>query len=148
MCAIYDFRPLDCVTYHSMSREACEQLLVEPDRGHPTNIILQAIGIGVKTGLGQGMVDTRLEQPVLRYELIEALHIGLNDTAAMERYLAGKNIFKSAAIIIDPDDGIAYKIGHAPPRLKADAKRVIAAERRQARLSRKKRKGRRFVQPE
>jgi Fe-S-cluster containining protein len=145
MCTIYDFRPLDCVTYHSMSREACEQLLVEPDRGHPTNAILQAIGVGVKTGLGQGMVDTQLEQPVLRYELIEALHIGLNDAAAMEKYLAGKNIFKTAAIIIDPDNGMAYKIEYAPPGLKAEAKRVIAAERRQARLSNKKRrKQRRF----
>jgi hypothetical protein len=141
LCAIYDYRPLDCVTYHSLSRPACEQLLMEPDRGHPTNAILQAISMGVKAGLGQGMVDSRLEQPVLRYELIEALYIGLNDRAAMKKYLAGKNIFKPAAIIIDPDTGAAYKIEHAPPRLKAEAKRVIAAERRQARLSRKKQKG-------
>ena len=31
LCAIYDYRPLDCVTYHSLSRQACEQLLMEPD---------------------------------------------------------------------------------------------------------------------
>jgi Fe-S-cluster containining protein len=111
-CTIYAYRPLDCVTYHSLSRQACEEILVQP------------------------------EHPALRYELIEAMHICLNDEQAMGKYLAGKNIFKPAAIIIDSERGLSYKIKYAPPHLKAEAKRVIALERRKARLDKRKhRKG-------
>jgi Fe-S-cluster containining protein len=141
-CTIYAYRPLDCVTYHSLSRQACEEILVQPERGHPANAGLQAVGIGIKTGLGQGIVAANLEHPALRYELIEAMHICLNDEQAMGKYLAGKNIFKPAAIIIDSERGLSYKIKYAPPHLKAEAKRVIALERRKARLDKRKhRKG-------
>lgn len=133
LCSIYTYRPLDCVTYHSLSRQACEEILEQPDRGHPTNATLRAIAIGIKTGLGQGIVEANLEQPAFRYEFIEAIHICLNDKRAMDKYLAGQNLFKSAAIMIDSESGVSHKIKYAPPRLKALAKRLIAQERRQAR---------------
>ncbi len=131
-CAIYANRPLDCVTYHSLSRQACEDVLAEPGRGHPTHAGLQAIGIGIKTGLGQGLATAKLERPALRYELIEAMHIGLNDERAMTKYLAGENIFKPAAIVIDPERGRGHKMRSAPPHLRAWAKRVLASEQRKA----------------
>ena len=98
---------------------------------------MRAIGTGIKTGLGQGIVEANLEHPALRYELIEAIYICLNDERAMEKYLAGKNIFKPAAIIIDPERETSHKIKYAPPYLKAQAKRVITLERRQARRDKK-----------
>jgi Fe-S-cluster containining protein len=133
LCSIYAYRPLDCMTHHSLSREACEILLEVPDRGHPTNPSMQAMGAGLKTGLGQGLAEIGLEVPALRYELIEAIHLALNDERAMERYLAGKNVFKSAAIVIDPESRVSYKIKYAPPQLKKYARQVIALEQRQAR---------------
>lgn len=133
LCSIYEYRPLDCMTHHSLSREDCEILLEQPDRGHPTNPFMQAVGTGIKTGLGQGLAETGLEVPALRYELIEAIHLALNDERALDKYLAGKNVFKSAAIVIDPESRISYKIKYAPPQLKKYARQVIAQEQRQAR---------------
>ena len=138
ICLIYAYRPLDCVTYHSLSRPACEELLSRPERGHPVNTSLQAISLGLKTGLGQGIATANLEHPALRYELIEAMQIGLNDKQALKKYLSGQNLFEPAAIIIDSDQGLCYKIKHAPPSLKAEAKRVITSERRAARRASQK----------
>ncbi len=137
-CSIYAYRPLDCATHHSLSRQACEDLLEQPNQGHPTHTDLQAVGVGLKTGLGQGIAEVNLEQPAFRYELIEAIQIGLNDKRAMEKYLADQNLFRPAAIIIDGENQTTYKIKYAPPHLKAQAKRVITLERRQARRARRK----------
>lgn len=131
-CTIYDFRPLDCMTYHSLSRQACEEVMEEPAQRHPMNDDLRAIGIGVKQGLGQAIAGADLETPALRYELIEALQIALSDPHAMKKYLAGKNVFKPAAIITDDVTGIGYKIKYAPAYLKAEAKRVFELESRRA----------------
>jgi Fe-S-cluster containining protein len=136
-CAIYAFRPLDCVTYHSLSRQACAQVMKQPERGHPTYAARRAVGIGIKAGLGQGIVDANLEHPAFRYELIEAMRICLHDKHAMGKYLGGKNIFKSAAIMIDGETGVSCKIRYAPPQLKAQAQQLIAQERRQARRGKK-----------
>jgi Fe-S-cluster containining protein len=136
-CAIYAFRPLDCVTYHSLSRQACAEVMKQPERGHPTYAARRAVGIGIKAGLGQGIVDANLEHPAFRYELIEAMRICLHDKHAMGKYLGGKNIFKSAAIMIDGETGVSYKIRYAPPQLKAQAQQLIAQERRQARRGKK-----------
>jgi Fe-S-cluster containining protein len=137
LCTIYAFRPLDCVTYHSLSRQACEEIMQQPERGHPTDPALRAVGIGIKAGLGQGIVDANLEHPAFRYELIEAMRICLNDRHAMGKYLAGKNLFRSAAIVIDEETGVSYKIRYAPPQLKAHAQKLIAQERRQTRRGKK-----------
>ena len=91
------------------------------------------IGIGIKTGLGQGLVDADLEHPAFRYELIEAIYIGLNDPHAMEKYLAGNNIFKNAAIVTDEQNKRTYKIKFAPKKLKLEAQKRIAQERRRGR---------------
>jgi Fe-S-cluster containining protein len=133
-CAIYAYRPLDCVTYHSLSRQACQDVLARPGQETPpTDPTLQAVGVGIKTGLGQAMAEANLEHPAFRYELIEALHICLTDKHAMDKYLAGDNIFKPAAIIIDPHSRATYKIKHAPPYLQAYARKVIVRERAHAR---------------
>lgn len=133
LCSIYSYRPMDCMTHHSLSREACEEVLGQPERGQPNNLAMKAIGAGLKAGLGQGLVEANLESPALRYELIEAIHLALNEERAMEKYLAGKNVFKSAAIVIDPEHRVSYKIKYAPPRLKKYAREVIAREQHQAR---------------
>ena len=145
LCTIYAFRPLDCVTYHSLSRQACAEIMQKPERGHPTHAALRAVGMGIKAGLGQGLVDAKLEQPALRYELIEAMRICLKDKHAMGKYLAGKNIFRPAAIVIDEETGVSYKIRYAPPQLKAHAQQLIAQERRQTRQGKKKPGARRVV---
>jgi Fe-S-cluster containining protein len=137
LCAIYSYRPLDCVTYHSLSQQACEEVLKQPDRGHPTISAIRWIGIGVKTGLGQGIVDSNLEQPAFRYELIEAINIALHDPLAMEKYVAGNNIFETAAIVIDQQGQRTYKIKFAPKKIKSEAKKQIAREKRSALKSRK-----------
>ena len=129
-CTIYEFRPLDCMTYHSLSRQACEEIMEEPAQGHPMNVDLRAIGIGVKQGFGQAIAGADLETPALRYELIEAIYIALSDQHAMKKYLAGKNVFKPAAIITDNVTGIGYKIKYAPAHLRVEAKRVFELERR------------------
>jgi len=129
LCRIYEFRPMDCLTHHSLSRTACAALLQQPGQGHPTLPPLPAIGAGLKAGLGQGLVAAGLETPALRYELIEALHLALNESRAMDKYLAGRNVFKSAAIVIDSASRVSYKIKYAPPRLKKYAQEVIARGR-------------------
>ena len=56
----------------------------------------------------------------------------------MEKYLSGENIFELAAIIIDFEKRVSYKIKYAPPHLKYQAKRVISLGRREARREKKK----------
>jgi Fe-S-cluster containining protein len=133
LCSIYPYRPLDCVTYHSLSRQACEEVLKQPDHGHPTISAIRLIGIGIKTGLGQGIVDSNLEHPALRYELIEAIHIALSDPLAIEKYTAGKNIFQTAAIVTDAEGLRTYKIKFAPKKIKIEAKKQIAREKQASR---------------
>ena len=128
-CQIYDFRPLDCITYHSKSRTACEKIMQQPDLGHPVDASIRAVGIGIKSGLGSGILDSGLETPALRYELIEAVHICLHDEKTMDKYLVGENILVPAAIISDHENGLTYKIKHAPPHLKERAGLIIAEER-------------------
>jgi hypothetical protein len=57
----------------------------------------------------------------------------LTDKHAMDKYLAGQNVFEAAAIIIDPQDRTTYKIKHAPPHLQAYARKLIVRERAHAR---------------
>ena len=138
-CSIYNFRPLDCMTYHSFSRPACEEKLNRPQREIPTSPEIRAIGRGVKAGFGQGIAEANLEQPALRYELIEAIYIGLKDNQAARKYLAGNNIFMPAAIITDSSSGIGYKIKYAPPHLQAEAESVINAEQTRTQMTQKPR---------
>lgn len=132
VCSIYEFRPMDCATYHSLDVQACRDILERPDQGHPTNPVMKSIGMGIKAGLGQGINQSRLERPALRYELIEAIHISLHDRRVMDKYLAGENPLQPAAIVIDPQERISYKIRNAPSALKEQALSLIARERRTA----------------
>jgi Fe-S-cluster containining protein len=136
-CRLYDDRPLDCRGYHSLSRDACEALLDEPLAGHPIMPVRQSISSAIKNGLGEAIFEAGLELPALRYELIEALHRCLADAQGLEKYIAGDNILQPAAVINDPDSELWYKIRHAPPRLRAEYKRVLAQERRHARKKRR-----------
>jgi Fe-S-cluster containining protein len=136
-CRLYEHRPLDCRGYHSLDRDACEALLAEPMAGHPISPVRQTIGNAIKSGLGQAIFETGLELPALRYELIEAIHRCLADPQAGEKVAAGENILQPAAVITDPESGVWYKTRFAPPRLRAEYKRVLAQERRHARKQRK-----------
>jgi len=82
---------------------------------------------------GDGIKSLPEQEKMLRSELIEAIHLALNDERALEKYLAGKNVFKSAAIVIYPESRISYKIKYAPPQLKKYARQVIAEEQRRTR---------------
>lgn len=130
-CKIYSFRPLDCATHHSRSQDACKQLLNSGEDNRPTDSAITGLGVGIKTGIGQGLYLSGVEIPALRYELIEAVHIALNDRKAAEKYLAKVNIFSPAAIVIDPESGVTYKIVHAPKELKTSAQAMIRAEKMQ-----------------
>ena len=127
------------MTYHSFSRSACEAKLTQPQREIPTSPEIRAVGKGVKEGLGQGIATANLEQPALRYELIEAVYIGLRDKQAARKYLAGNNIFMPAALITDPASGVGYKIKYAPSNLKMEAESVFTAERNRANVQRHRR---------
>ncbi|MCL2724244.1 MAG: hypothetical protein FWD69_07380 [Polyangiaceae bacterium] len=95
-CLAYDVRPVTCRFAHSRSIEQCKK-----DQDPPQPVLEMLVAgeltlVGAATGIravtGDGML----------YELQEALHIALSTPDAVERWLAGDNVFSSAQIESEP----------------------------------------------
>lgn len=94
-CSGYAARPLNCRSYHSLSRDACEESFNHPedlDRGHPEIKALAQVHQGAQAGyvsaLGRCGYDDR------QYELVTALAEALSDPEAHRRLEAGERVFQ------------------------------------------------------
>jgi Fe-S-cluster containining protein len=93
-CSGYAGRPLNCRSYHSLSREACEESFEHPedlDRGHPQLRGVAAVHEGAQAGFQQVL---RTEgQEARQYELVSALAEALADDQARARFERGEPAF-------------------------------------------------------
>jgi Fe-S-cluster containining protein len=102
-CSGYAGRPLNCRSYHSTSREACEDSFEHPedlDRGHPQIRPLADLHRGAQAGyiaaLERAGFDAR------QYELATALADALADPDARRRLESGERVFDDALEVPDP----------------------------------------------
>lgn len=96
VCSGYAARPLNCRSYHSTSRAACEDSFKHPedlDRGHPQIKVLADLHRGAQAGylgaLEHAGYDAR------QYELVTALAEALEDPETRERLEAGETVFEN-----------------------------------------------------
>ncbi len=101
-CSGYAARPLNCRSYHSTSKAACEDSFNHPedlDRGHPQIKALAEVHRGAQAGflsaLEQAGYDAR------QYELATALAEALRDPEARGRLQEGERVFRRPLEIPD-----------------------------------------------
>lgn len=93
-CSGYPARPLNCRSYHSTSREACEASFNHPedlDRGHPQIKALAHVHRGGQAGYLSSL--ERAGYDARQYELATALAEALRDPDARRRMEAGECVF-------------------------------------------------------
>jgi len=93
-CSGYAGRPLNCRSYHSLSREACEESFEHPedlDRGHPQLRGVAAVHEGAQAGFQQVLRTERHESR--QYELVSALAEAIADDQARARFERGEPAF-------------------------------------------------------
>ncbi len=94
VCSGYAARPLNCRSYHSISREACEDSFNHPedlDRGHPQIRPLADLHRGAQAGYIAAL--ERAGYDARQYELATALAEALTDPEARRRLEAGERVF-------------------------------------------------------
>jgi Fe-S-cluster containining protein len=102
-CSGYAARPLNCRSYHSLSREACETSFHNPedlDRGHPEIRPLAEVHQGGQAGYTASL--ERAGYDARQYELASALAEALRDPEARERLERGQPVFASPLGVPDP----------------------------------------------
>lgn len=95
VCSGYAARPLNCRSYHSTSRAACEDSFNHPedlDRGHPQIKALAHVHQGTQAGFLSAL--ERAGYDARQYELVTALAEALNDPQTRERLEAGETVFE------------------------------------------------------
>lgn len=93
-CSGYPARPLNCRSYHSTSREACEESFNHPedlDRGHPQIRALAQVHQGSQAGYLSSL--ERAGYDARQYELVTALAEALRDPDARRRMEDGEPVF-------------------------------------------------------
>lgn len=94
VCSGYAARPLNCRSYHSTSRAACEDSFNHPDdldRGHPQIKALAHVHQGTQAGFLSAL--ERAGYDARQYELVTALAEALDDPETRERLEAGEMVF-------------------------------------------------------
>jgi Fe-S-cluster containining protein len=102
-CSGYAARPLNCRSYHSLSREACETSFHNPediDQGHPEIRPLAEVHQGGQAGYAASL--ERAGYDARQYELASALAEALRDPAARRRLEQGRDVFESPLQVPDP----------------------------------------------
>lgn len=93
-CSGYAARPLNCRSYHSTSRAACEDSFNHPedlDRGHPQIRPLADLHRGAQAGYIAALERAGFDER--QYELATALADALADPDARKRLAAGERVF-------------------------------------------------------
>lgn len=93
-CSGYAGRPLNCRSYHSLSREACEDSFNHPedlDRGHPEIKALAQVHQGGQAGWAAALQRSGFD--ARQYELATALAEALRDPEARDRLAQGQVVF-------------------------------------------------------
>lgn len=96
-CSIYPARPLNCRSYHSVSRQACEVSFNNPhdlSLGHPQYTAVAKVNEGLQSGFIRGFADQGLDKR--QYELVTALAEAVADPQCRERYQRGEQAFLKA----------------------------------------------------
>lgn len=102
-CSGYPARPLNCRSYHSTSKAACEDSFNHPedlDRGHPEIKALAQVHQGAQAGFLSAL--ERAGQDAQQYELATALAEALRDPGARERLKSGETVFRQPLEVPDP----------------------------------------------
>ncbi len=102
-CSGYAGRPLNCRSYHSLSREACEESFNHPEdleRGHPQLTGVAEVHAGGQAGFLAALEQSGLDQR--QYELASALCEAIDDPAARQRFRAGERAFVREPVV-EPD---------------------------------------------
>ena len=95
-CSGYAARPLNCRSYHSTSRAACEDSFNHPedlDRGHPQIKALAHVHQGTQAGFLSALEHAGYD--ARQYELVTALAEALDDPTTRDRLVAGEPVFSN-----------------------------------------------------
>ena len=100
-CAIYEARPFLCRADHAYDAEACRRAIMEDDRSVQgrTNNDVRVVSAIEQLALREALAARRVR--VDQVEFQQALHIALSDDTAGERWLAGEDVFATAAEVDD-----------------------------------------------
>ncbi|MDX1626078.1 MAG: YkgJ family cysteine cluster protein [Wenzhouxiangellaceae bacterium] len=93
-CTAYSARPLNCRSYHSLSREACEKSFrapEDPTLGHPQLTALAELHAGSQGGLIAALRGAGRDER--QYELVTALAEAIRDPESRRRFEAGQRAF-------------------------------------------------------
>lgn len=95
-CSAYPARPLNCRSYHSLDRAACEQAFEHPDQdlGHPQLAPLARVHAGVQAGWIGGLAEAGHD--ARQFELVTALAEALDDPDCRRRFEHREPVFQSA----------------------------------------------------
>lgn len=99
-CSAYPARPLNCRSYHSLSREACEASFNHPedlDRGHPQLTAVAKVHEGGQAGFIEAFAQAGRDSN--QYELVTAMAEALADPEARDRYAHGQQAFVRPSIL-------------------------------------------------
>lgn len=102
-CSGYAARPLNCRSYHSLSKEACEDSFNHPEdleRGHPEIKTLAQVHSGAQAGYTAALERAGFD--ARQYELATALAEALSDPEARQRLASGEPVFREPL-------GVPYK---------------------------------------
>lgn len=94
VCSGYAARPLNCRSYHSLDRTACEASFRAPEDlslGHPQNAADARVHEGVQSGFVAGLGAAGYDQR--QVELVTALAEALDDPGARIRFRDGGDAF-------------------------------------------------------
>ncbi len=99
-CSAYAARPLNCRSYHSLSREACEDSFNHPrdlERGHPELTAVAKVHEGAQAGFQAAFERAGFDQR--QYELVTALAEALDDEHARARFERGEHAFDRPSLL-------------------------------------------------
>jgi Fe-S-cluster containining protein len=93
-CLVYPVRPIVCRTYHSQDISDCESSLSDNQRSLRIHPKIFGIGMGILTGLTEGLQIVGLQAPML--ELIAGLKMAMDEPRLTHRWLIGESAFSGA----------------------------------------------------
>lgn len=99
-CRGYPARPLNCRSYHSLSRQACEESFRQPDNldlGHPQLTALAKVHEGGQSGFVAALREAGFD--ARQYELVSALAEALDDPEASTRFSNREQAFLRPPVV-------------------------------------------------
>ena len=102
-CRGYPARPLNCRSYHSLSRQACETSFNDPGNlnlGHPELTALAKVHAGGQGGLISALQEAGFDSR--QYELVTAMAESLDDPEARSRFINREQAFLRKPLVEPP----------------------------------------------